>query len=291
MQHMAARIIDGRALAARLRAALKPAVAALAARGALPGLAAIVVGDDAASRAYVRNKIRACEETGVRSESHELPAQASEQAILERVAALNADARVHGILVQLPLPRGLNAERVLAAVAPAKDVDGLHADNLGLLLRGRPRFVPCTPAGVMRLLEHAGVPLAGRRAVVIGRSSIVGKPLALLLLQNDATVTICHSKTAHLAALAREADVLVAAAGAPRLVGAEMVKPGACVIDVGIHRAEDGKLLGDVDAAAVAQVAGWLTPVPGGVGPMTVAMLVANTVRATELALGQAAAE
>jgi methylenetetrahydrofolate dehydrogenase (NADP+)/methenyltetrahydrofolate cyclohydrolase len=291
MQHMAARIIDGKALAAELRAALKPAVAALAARGARPGLAALVVGDDAASRVYVRNKIRACEQTGVRSESHELPAQTSEQAILERVAALNADARVHGILVQLPLPRGVNAERVLAAVSPTKDVDGFHADNLGLLLRGRPRFVPCTPAGVMRLLEHAGVPLAGRRAVVIGRSSIVGKPLALLLLQKDATVTICHSRTTHLAVLAREADVLVAAAGAPRLVGAEMVKPGACVVDVGIHRGEDGKLVGDVDAAAVAPVAGWLTPVPGGVGPMTVAMLVANTVRATELALGQAIAE
>jgi methylenetetrahydrofolate dehydrogenase (NADP+)/methenyltetrahydrofolate cyclohydrolase len=291
MQHMAARIIDGKALAAELRAALKPAVAALAARGARPGLAAIVVGDDAASRVYVRNKIRACEETGVRSESHALPAQASEQAILERVAALNADARVHGILVQLPLPRGVNAERVLAAVSPAKDVDGFHADNLGLLLRGRPRFVPCTPAGVVRLLEHAGVPLAGRRAVVIGRSSVVGKPLALLFLQKDATVTICHSKTLHLAALAREADVLVAAAGVPRLVGAEMVKPGACVVDVGIHRGEDGKLVGDVDAAAVAPIAGWLTPVPGGVGPMTVAMLVANTVRATELALGQAIAE
>jgi len=288
---MAARIIDGKALAAELRAALKPAVAALAARGARPGLAAIVVGEDAASRVYVRNKIRACEQTGVRSESHELPAQAAEEKILERIAALNADARVHGILVQLPLPRGVNAERVLAAVAPAKDVDGFHADNLGLLLRGRPRFVPCTPAGVMRLLEHAGVPLAGRRALLIGRSSVVGKPLALLLLQKDATVTICHSKTLHLAALAREADVLVAAAGVPRLVGAEMVKPGACVVDVGIHRGADGKLVGDVDAAAVAPIAGWLTPVPGGVGPMTVAMLIANTIRATELALGQAIAE
>jgi methylenetetrahydrofolate dehydrogenase (NADP+)/methenyltetrahydrofolate cyclohydrolase len=291
MQHMAARIIDGKALAAELRAALKPVVAALAARGARPGLAAIVVGEDAASRVYVRNKIRACEQTGVRSESHELPARAAEEKILERVAALNADARVHGILVQLPLPRGVSAERVLAAVAPAKDVDGFHADNLGLLLRGTPRFVPCTPAGVMRLLEHAGVPLAGRRALVIGRSSVVGKPLALLLLQKDATVTICHSKTLHLAALAREADVLVAAAGVPRLVGAEMVKPGACVVDVGIHRGADGELVGDVDAAAVAPIAGWLTPVPGGVGPMTVAMLIANTIRATELALGQAVAE
>ncbi|MDH4324712.1 MAG: bifunctional methylenetetrahydrofolate dehydrogenase/methenyltetrahydrofolate cyclohydrolase FolD [Betaproteobacteria bacterium] len=284
---MAAKIIDGKALSAELRTALKPAVQQLAARGVRPGLAAIVVGDDAASRVYVRNKVRACEETGVRSESHELPARATEREILERVAALNADPRVHGILVQLPLPRGVDAERVLAAVSPTKDVDGFHADNLGLLLRGTPRFLPCTPAGILRLLEHAGVPLAGRRAVVIGRSSIVGKPLALLLLQKDATVTICHSKTEHLAALAREADVLVAAAGVPRLVGAEMVKPGACVVDVGIHRGADGKLVGDVDAAAVLPIAGWLTPVPGGVGPMTVAMLVANTIRATELALGQ----
>jgi len=289
MQHMTAKIIDGKALAAEVRAALKPAIEALAARGARPGLAALVVGDDPASRVYLRNKVRACEEIGVRSELHALPADAAEAAILERIAALNGDARVHGILVQLPLPRGVNAERVLAAVAPAKDVDGFHADNLGLLLRGTPRFVPCTPAGILRLLEHAAVPLAGQHAVIIGRSSIVGKPLALLLLQKDATVTICHSKTAHLAALAREADVLVVAAGSPRLVGADMVKAGACVVDVGIHRDAHGKLVGDVDAGAVMPKAGWITPVPGGVGPMTVAMLVANAVRATELALGQTA--
>jgi len=286
---MAAKIIDGKAIAAQLRTGFKPAVAALAARGARPGLAANVVGSDPASRVYVRNKIRACEETGVRSEMHELPAQVAEAAILERIAALNGDARVHGILVQLPLPRGIDAERVLAAVAPAKDVDGFHPDNLGLLLRGTPRYVPCTPAGILRLLEHAAVPVARRHAVIIGHFSIVGKPLALLLLQMDATVTICHSKTANLAALAREADVLVAAAGKPRLVGAQMVKPGACVVDVGIHRGDDGRLVGDVDAAPVAQTAGWITPVPGGVGPMTVAMLVANTLRATELALGQTA--
>jgi methylenetetrahydrofolate dehydrogenase (NADP+)/methenyltetrahydrofolate cyclohydrolase len=289
MQHMTAKIIDGKALAAQIRGALKPAVEALAAQGARPGLAAIVVGDNPASRVYLRNKVRACEEAGVRSELHELPADAAEGAILERVAALNGDARVHGVLVQLPLPRGVNAERVLGAVSPEKDVDGFHADNLGLLLRGTPRFVPCTPAGIMRLLEQAAVPIAGRHAVVIGRSSIVGKPLALLLLQKDATVTICHSKTRHLAALARAADVLVAAAGKPHLVGAGMVKAGACVVDVGIHRAEGGRLMGDVDAAAVAPSAGWLTPVPGGVGPMTVAMLIANTVRATELAIGQIA--
>jgi methylenetetrahydrofolate dehydrogenase (NADP+)/methenyltetrahydrofolate cyclohydrolase len=287
MQHMAAKIIDGKALAAEVRAALKPAVAALAARGARPGLAAIVAGDDPASRVYVRNKVRACAETGVHSEQHEFPAQVSEAALLERIAALNADAKVHGILVQLPLPRHIDPERLLAAVSPAKDVDGFHAENLGRLVRGAPRFVSCTPAGVIKLIEHANVPLAGRHAVVIGRSNIVGKPLALLLLQKDATVTICHSKTAHLAELARRADVLVAAAGRPRLVGADMVKPGACVIDVGIHRDADGKLCGDVDFAAVKDIAGWITPVPGGVGPMTVAMLVANAVRATELALGQ----
>jgi len=286
---MAAKIIDGKALAAQVRAALKPVVEALAARGARPGLAAIVVGDNPASHVYLRNKVRACGETGVRSELHELPAHVAEDAILERVAALNGDARVHGILVQLPLPRGVDTERVLGAVAPEKDVDGFHASNLGLLLRGTPRFVPCTPAGIMRLLQQAAVPLAGRHAVVIGRSSIVGKPLALLLLQKDATVTICHSKTSNLAALAREADVLVAAAGRPRLVGAEMVKPGACVVDVGIHRVAGGRLVGDVDAESVAQTAGWITPVPGGVGPMTVAMLVANTIRATEFAIGQIA--
>jgi len=286
---MAARIIDGKALAAELRASLKPAAAALAARGAQPGLAAVIAGDDAASRVYVRNKTRACDEAGVRSEQHAFGASVSEAELLARIAALNADARVHGILVQLPLPAGIDPDRVLAAVAPEKDVDGFHADNLGRLVRGAPRFVPCTPAGVMRMLEHAGVPLEGRHAVVIGRSNIVGKPLALLLLQRNATVTICHSKTADLAQTARRADVLVAAAGKARLVGAEMVQPGACVIDVGIHRGADGKLVGDVDFGPVSERAGWISPVPGGVGPMTVAMLVANTIRATEISLGQAA--
>jgi methylenetetrahydrofolate dehydrogenase (NADP+)/methenyltetrahydrofolate cyclohydrolase len=283
MQHMTARLIDGKALAAQVRDSLKPAVAALAARGARPGLAAILAGDDPASRIYVRNKVRACEEVGVRSELHEFAAQVSEKTLLERIAGLNRDPSVHGIVVQLPLPAHLDHERVLAAVSAAKDVDGFHAENLGLLARGTPRFVSCTPAGVLRLLDHASVPLAGRHAVVIGRSTIVGKPMALLLLQRDATVTICHSKTIRLAELARQADVLVAAAGRPRMVGAEMVKPGACVIDVGTSRTAEGKLSGDVDFAAVSEVAGWITPVPGGVGPMTVAMLVANTVRATEM--------
>lgn len=282
---MAARIIDGKSLAADVRQSLKCAVASLAGRGARPGLAAILVGDDPASRIYVRNKARACEDAGVRSEVHELRASASEAALLELVARLNDDRAVHGILVQLPLPAQIDAQRILAAISPAKDVDGFHALNLGALLQGRPGFVPGTPAGVMRLLEHAGVPLAGARSVIVGRSAIVGKPLALLLLQKDATVTICHSKTRDLAAIARQADILVAAVGKPKLVTANMVKPGACVIDVGINRTPEGTIVGDVDFGAVKEIAGSITPVPGGVGPMTVAMLIVNTVRAAELSL------
>ena len=282
---MAATIIDGKSLAAAVRASLKSRIAALAERGVRPGLAAILAGDNPASRVYVRNKARACEETGVHSEVHRFPDDVPETALLERLAQLNADPRVHGILVQLPLPRQLEAARVLAAVSPAKDVDGFHAVNLGALLQGRPGFVPGTPAGVMRMLEHAGVPLAGRHAVIVGRSMIVGKPLALLLLQKDATVTICHSKTRDLAAVARRADILVAAAGRAKLITADMVKPGACVIDVGVNRLPDGKLAGDVDFAAVKDTAGSITPVPGGVGPMTVAMLIVNTVRAAEMSI------
>ena len=273
---MAATLIDGKALAAQVRAEVKEKTARLAQRGIRPGLAVVLAGDDAASRVYVRNKQRACEETGIRSELHELPAGVSEAALLQKVEALNRDPAIHGILVQLPLPKGVDAGRVLAAVSPRKDVDGFHVDNLGALLEGHPRVVPCTPAGVMRLVEHAGVRLAGRRAVVIGRSNIVGKPLALLLLQKDATVTICHSKSADLGAIAREADVLVAAVGRAKLVTAEMVKPGACVIDVGVNRLADGTLAGDVDFPAVRDVAGSITPVPGGVGPMTIAMLLEN---------------
>ena len=284
---MPARLIDGKSLAASLRAAQKSAVESLAARGVRPGLAAILAGNDPASRVYVRNKARACEETGVRSEVHEFPENVSESALLERLALLNADRRVHGILVQLPLPAHLDTARILAAVSPDKDVDGFHAVNLGALLQGRPGFVPGTPAGVMRLLEHAGVPLAGKQATIVGRSTIVGKPLALLLLQKDATVTICHSRTRDLAAVTVQADILVAAVGRAKLITAEMVKPGACVIDVGINRMADGKLAGDVDFAAVKEVAGSITPVPGGVGPMTVAMLIANTVRAAELSIEQ----
>ena len=283
---MLAKIIDGKSLATALLAAQKKAIESLAARGLRPGLAAVLAGDDPASRVYVRNKARACEETGVRSEIHEFPEQVSETDLIACIARLNMDRAVHGILVQLPLPRQLDEARVLAAVSPAKDVDGFHAVNLGALVQGRPGFLPGTPAGVMRLLEHAGVALAGKRAVIVGRSTIVGKPLALLLLQKDATVTICHSRTVDLAAVTREADVLIAAVGKAKLVTAAMVKPGACVIDVGINRMADGKLAGDVDFAAVKEVAGSITPVPGGVGPMTVAMLIVNTVRAAELLSG-----
>jgi len=277
---MAARILDGKSLAAQVRMAVKREVEALAQRGIRPGLAVVLAGEDPGSRVYVRNKVRACEETGVRSELYELPASVSEEALIDRVLALNDDADVHGILVQLPLPKQIDAQRVLETVSPAKDVDCFHAMNLGALLAGKPRMLPCTPAGVMRLLEHGAIPVAGSHAVVIGRSNIVGKPLALLLLQKDATVTICHSKTPDLENVARSADILVAAVGRAKLVTARMVKPGACVIDVGVNRLSDGSLAGDVDFASVAEVAGWITPVPGGVGPMTIAMLLENCVRA-----------
>jgi len=277
---MTAKIIDGKSLAAAVRASIRPAVEQLAARGRRPGLAVILVGDDAASRLYVRTKVRACEESGLRWELHEYPAGIDETTLLARLAELDGDPRVHGILVQLPLPAHIDERRVQSAVSPAKDVDGFHVQNLGSLLAGGPGFVPCTPAGVMHILEAEAVPLAGRRAVVVGRSNIVGKPVALLLLQKDATVSICHSKTVDLAAITRQADVLIAAAGRVGLITADMVKPGACVIDVGTNRLPDGKLCGDVDFEGVKSVAGWLTPVPGGVGPMTVAMLLSNTVRA-----------
>jgi methylenetetrahydrofolate dehydrogenase (NADP+)/methenyltetrahydrofolate cyclohydrolase len=286
---MPAALIDGKSIAAATRAALKDKVAQLAAGGTRPGLAAVLVGDDPASRVYVRNKAKSCEETGLHSEVHELPGSASEQALLDLVVRLNADPKIHGILVQLPLPKQINPDRVLAAISPAKDVDGFHAESLGALLQGLPGFVPCTPAGVMEMLAHAKVPLSGARAVIVGRSTIVGKPLALLLLQKDATVTICHSRTKDLAARTREADVLIAAVGKAKLVTKDMVKPGACVIDVGINRLPDGKLAGDVDFDSVRDVAGSITPVPGGVGPMTIAMLIVNTVRSAERSIGKTA--
>jgi methylenetetrahydrofolate dehydrogenase (NADP+)/methenyltetrahydrofolate cyclohydrolase len=277
---MAARILDGKALAAQIRSRAKDEVGRLAQRGIRPALAVVLAGDDAASKVYVRNKARACEEAGVRSQVFEFPASVAEAELLERVRALNADPAIHGILVQLPLPARIDARSVLHAVAPDKDVDGFHPEHAAALLAGRPTMLPCTPAGVMRLLEHAGVPLAGQRAVVLGRSDIVGKPLALLLLQSDATVTICHSRSRNLSEITGQADVLVAAVGRPKLVGAAMVKPGACVVDVGINRLPDGSLAGDVDFDAVRNVAGWITPVPGGIGPMTIAMLLENCLRA-----------
>jgi methylenetetrahydrofolate dehydrogenase (NADP+) / methenyltetrahydrofolate cyclohydrolase len=283
---MAAQILDGKSLAATIRAELKQKVAALVQRGARPGLAVVLAGDDAASRVYVRNKTLAAGEIGVHSELHEFKADVAEPALLRKLRDLNENPLIHSILVQLPLPRHIDAARALESIAPQKDVDGFHQVNLGALLAGRPGVVPCTPAGVMRLIEHAGVPLAGRRAVVIGRSNIVGKPLALLLLQQDASVTIGHSKSEGLKAITKQADILVAAVGRAKLVTAEMVKPGACVIDVGVNRLPDGKLAGDVDFEAVKQVAGWITPVPGGVGPMTIAMLLENCVRAASRELG-----
>jgi methylenetetrahydrofolate dehydrogenase (NADP+)/methenyltetrahydrofolate cyclohydrolase len=277
---MTARILDGKSLAAATRTALKEKVDALVQRGVRPGLSVIIAGDNPASKVYVRNKTLAAEEIGVRSRLLEYGKEVSEAEVMQTVAALNADPAVHGILVQLPLPKHIDAARVLESVAPAKDVDGFHEANLGALMAGRPSVVPCTPLGCMRLIEHAGLHIAGRHAVVVGRSNVVGKPLAHLLLQKDATVTICHSKSADLAGICRSADILVAAVGRAKLIGAAMVKPGACVIDVGINRLPDGKLAGDVDFDAVRSVAGWITPVPGGVGPMTIAMLLENCIRA-----------
>ena len=278
---MTARILDGKALAASIRASVKERIARrLSGGGSRPGLAVILAGDDPASKVYVRNKTRACEEAGVHSLQIDYPSSVSQAELVERVRALNADPAVHAILVQLPLPKHIDSLEVLAAVSPEKDADGFHAANLGALLAGRPRFVPCTPAGIVRLLEHAGVAIAGRRAVIVGRSNIVGKPLALLLLHRDATVTLCHSRTQDLEKETRQADILVAAAGRAKLVRAAMVKPGACVIDVGMNRLPDGKLAGDVDFDAVKEVAGCITPVPGGVGPMTIAMLLENCLHA-----------
>ncbi len=276
------RIIDGNAIARELRAGLIRRVAALAAMGVHPGLAVLQVGNHPASKIYVRNKMKACGEAGLYSEHIELPADADESTLLGRIRMLNDDARIHGILVQLPLPLRFAAERVLETIAPAKDVDGFHPTNMGLLAAGNPRFVPCTPLGVMKILEREGVDPQGRHAVVIGRSNIVGKPAALLLLQKGATVTICNSRTPDLRAMSLQADILVVAAGKPKLVTGGMVKPGAVVIDVGINRLVDGKLAGDVDFQGVLGTASCITPVPGGVGPMTIAMLLENTVVSAE---------
>ena len=297
---MTARILDGTATARSIRQELQEEVGRLTARGIRPGLGVVLAGEDPASAVYVRSKVRACAELGLHHETARLPATATTQDVSARIDDYNRREEIHGILVQLPLPPGVDVDQALARVDPGKDVDGFHPANVGLLVRNRPRFVPCTPAGIVELLERHGIPVAGRHAVVVGRSDIVGKPMALLLLHAHATVTICHSRTPDLAAVTRRADVLVAAVGRPGLVTADHVKPGAAVIDVGMNRIEDPALaralldqerlarfadrghalVGDVCYPAVREVAGHLTPVPGGVGPLTIAMLLRNTVRA-----------
>ncbi len=284
---MPAILLDGKQVAQRAIADLVPRVQALQARGIHPKLSVVRVGDDAASRIYIRAKIRACEQAGVLGDEIELPASTAQGAVLECLDRLNADCAVHGILVQLPLPRGMDQHAIAAHIAPAKDVDGLHVCNLGRLVQGDTILPPCTPAGVLRLLDAYSIALRGRHAVVVGRSEIVGKPMALLLIQRDATVTVCNSKTPDLGSFTRSADILVVAVGRAGLVRGSMVKPGSSVIDVGVNRLPDGKLAGDVVSAEAAQHAGYLTPVPGGVGPMTVAMLIENTVKAAERLTGR----
>ena len=287
---MTARVIDGKQIAEQTRAeAAQGAARLLKEKGVVPHLAAVLVGDDPASAVYVRNKQIACQKAGFKSTLHRLAATTSQAELMALVQSLNADPDVHGILVQLPLPKGLDSTAILDAIHPSKDVDGFHAENVGLMSQGRPRFLPCTPTGVMRMLKVSGIPTSGKHAVVIGRSDIVGKPMAMLLAQKgvDATVTLCHSRTPDLGAYCRSADILVAAIGIPQFVKGDMVKPGAVVIDVGINRLGD-KLVGDVDYAAAAQVASAITPVPGGVGPMTIAMLLENTLRSARFLSGSA---
>ncbi|CPI73307.1 bifunctional 5%2C10-methylene-tetrahydrofolate dehydrogenase/ 5%2C10-methylene-tetrahydrofolate cyclohydrolase [Bordetella pertussis] len=281
---MTARIIDGAALSQRIREEVAQRVQALTAKGVRPGLAVVLVGDDPASQVYVRNKVAACEKAGLHSVKEQYPADLTEAQLLERIDALNRDPSIHGILVQLPLPRHMDAHKVIEAIAAEKDVDGFHISNAGLLMPGQPLFRPCTPYGVMKMLESEGVALRGAEAVIVGASNIVGKPMAMLLLQAGATITICNSKTRDLGAQTRRADVLVVATGKPGMIDGSMIKPGAVVIDVGINRGADGKLCGDVDMASAREVAGAISPVPGGVGPMTIAMLLVNTVEAAERA-------
>ena len=281
---MAAQLIDGNALSALMRQQVSDEVKALQARGVQAGLAVILVGDNPASQVYVRNKVKACEQTGIHSLLEKHDASMSEAALLARVDALNRDPHIHGILVQLPLPEHIASERVLEAIAPEKDVDGFHVANAGALMVGQPEFKPCTPYGCMKILESIDYPIRGARAVIVGASNIVGKPMAMLLLQAGATVTICNSKTRDLAHHTQDADILVVATGKPKMISGDMVKNGAVVIDVGINRLPDGKLCGDVDFDAAKYRAGWITPVPGGVGPMTITMLLMNTLEAAEKA-------
>jgi len=278
------RIIDGVALSQKIREEVAERVQALVARGTRPGLAVVLVGEDPASQVYVRNKVAACEKAGLYSIKEQYPADMTEADLLARIDALNQDPTIHGILVQLPLPAHMNSHKVIEAIAAEKDVDGFHISNAGLLMTGQPLFRPCTPYGVMKMLESEGVTLRGAEAVIVGASNIVGKPMAMLLLQAGATITICNSKTRDLAAQTRRADVVVVATGKPGMVTGDMIKPGAVVIDVGINRGADGKLCGDVDFASAREVASAITPVPGGVGPMTIAMLLVNTLEAAERA-------
>ena len=280
---MTAQIIDGVALSQTMRAAVSVRAAALKQRGITPGLAVVLVGDDPASSVYVRNKVKACADHGLHSVFEKYEPSLPEADLLARIAALNADPLIHGILVQMPLPKHIDAQKVIAAIEPRKDVDGYSVLSAGELLTGLPGLRPCTPYGCMKLIESTGVTMRGKHAVVIGRSNTVGKPMALLLLQAHATVTICHSATADVGMHTRQADIVVVAAGRRDTLTAGMVKPGAIVIDVGIHRNDAGKLCGDVDFAGVKEVAGWISPVPGGVGPMTITMLLVNTLEAAEV--------
>ncbi|HLF86799.1 MAG TPA: bifunctional methylenetetrahydrofolate dehydrogenase/methenyltetrahydrofolate cyclohydrolase FolD [Nitrospiria bacterium] len=281
-----ASIIDGKAVASEIRAKIKKDVEQLRSKGIVPGLAAVLVGDNPASQVYVRNKRKACEEAGIYSEEHKLPADLKQEALVKLVNDLNIDKKINGILIQLPLPKHIDSKVILECVSPDKDVDGFHPYNVGRLTVGDPIFSPCTPHGVIVLLEHYGIKMDGMNAVVVGRSNIVGKPVALMLLNRNATVTICHSKTPDLEERCREADILIVAAGRPRMIRGDMVKEGAVVVDVGINREDNGGLVGDVDFEEVSKRAGWITPVPGGVGPMTIAILLKNTVESAKRAAG-----
>jgi methylenetetrahydrofolate dehydrogenase (NADP+) / methenyltetrahydrofolate cyclohydrolase len=285
---MTAQLIDGNALSRQLREEITKRVAHLKASGVTPGLAVVLVGDNPASQVYVRNKVKACHDTGMHSVLERHEASMTEAALLARIEALNHNPSIHGILVQLPLPAHIDAHKVIEAISPAKDVDGFHVASAGALMVGQPGFWPCTPYGCMKMLESIGYHLRGKHAVVIGRSNIVGKPMALMLLQQNATVTICHSATPDLKAMTLQADVIVAAVGKRNVLTADMVKPGAVVLDVGMNRNDEGKLCGDVDFEGVRQVASHITPVPGGVGPMTITMLMVNTLEAAERCLPQA---
>ncbi len=276
-------MIDGKAVSARLRQKMAAEVAAMKEAGVVPGLAVVLVGENPASQVYVRNKIKACEELGIRSQDYRLPEDTTQEALLDLVGELNRREDIHGILVQLPLPGQIQEGAVIAAIAPEKDVDAFHARNVGKIVQGSYNFLPCTPAGVMELIRSTGVPVQGKECVVVGRSNIVGKPMALLMLHENATVTICHSRTRDLGEVTRRADILIVAIGKAKFITKDMVKPGAVVIDVGMNRDENGKLCGDVDFAGVEPVAGYLTPVPGGVGPMTITMLMGNTITAAKL--------